>query len=54
MGGEWERTEEFNRGSSGNQGSFSFDGSVTGVAFADYLNRQAGEPDAERARTSAW
>jgi hypothetical protein len=37
LGGEWERTEEFNRGSSGNQGSFSFDGSVTGVAFSDFL-----------------
>ncbi len=37
FGGEWERTEEFNRGSSGNQGSFSFDGSVTGVSFADFL-----------------
>jgi hypothetical protein len=37
IGGEFERTEEFNRGSSGNEGSFSFDGSVTGVAFADYL-----------------
>ncbi len=37
VGGEWERTEEFNRGSSGNQGSFSFDGSVTGVSFADFL-----------------
>lgn len=36
-GGEWERTEEFNRGSSGNEGSFSFDGSVTGVSFADFL-----------------
>jgi Carboxypeptidase regulatory-like domain/TonB-dependent Receptor Plug Domain len=37
IGGEWERTEEFNRGSSGNEGSFSFDGSVTGVSFADFL-----------------
>ena len=37
IGGEWERTEEINRGSSGNQGTFSFDGSATGVAFADYL-----------------
>jgi hypothetical protein len=37
LGGEWERTEEFNRGSSGNEGSFSFDGSVTGVAFSDFL-----------------
>jgi len=37
IGGEWERTEEFNRGSSGNQGSFSFDGSATGVSFADFL-----------------
>jgi hypothetical protein len=37
IGGEWERTEMFNRGSSGNQGTFSFDGSQTGVAFADFL-----------------
>ena len=37
VGGEWERTEMFNRGSSGNQGTFSFDGSQTGVAFADFL-----------------
>ncbi|HUS07104.1 MAG TPA: carboxypeptidase regulatory-like domain-containing protein, partial [Bryobacteraceae bacterium] len=37
LGGEWERTEMFNRGSSGNQGTFAFDGSVTGVAFADFL-----------------
>ena len=37
VGGEWERTEMFNRGSSGNQGTFAFDGSQTGVAFADFL-----------------
>ncbi|HUS04843.1 MAG TPA: TonB-dependent receptor, partial [Bryobacteraceae bacterium] len=37
LGGEWERTEMFNRGSSGNQGTFAFDGSATGVAFADFL-----------------
>jgi hypothetical protein len=37
VGGEWERTEMVNRGSSGNQGTFSFDGSATGVAFADFL-----------------
>jgi hypothetical protein len=37
IGGEWERTEMFNRGSSGNQGTFAFDGSQTGVSFADFL-----------------
>ena len=37
VGGEWERTEMINRGSSGNQGTFAFDGSQTGVAFADFL-----------------
>ena len=37
FGGEWERTEMVNRGSSGNQGAFAFDGSVSGVAFADFL-----------------
>jgi hypothetical protein len=37
VGGEWERTEMFNRGSSGNNGTFSFDGSATTVSFADFL-----------------
>ena len=37
FGGEWERTEQFNRGSSANQGTFAFDGSVTRNAFADFL-----------------
>ncbi len=37
FGGEFERTEQFNRGSSANQGTFSFDASVTRVAFADFL-----------------
>jgi hypothetical protein len=37
FGGEWERTEELNRGSSGNEGSFSFSGYATTNAWADYL-----------------
>ena len=37
MGGEWERTEMFNRGSSANQGTFTFDGSVSRNAWADFL-----------------
>jgi hypothetical protein len=37
FGGEFERTEMFNRGSSANQGTFSFDASVTRNAFADFL-----------------
>ena len=37
IGGEFERTEMFNRGSSANQGTFSFDASVTRIAFADFL-----------------
>jgi hypothetical protein len=37
FGGEFERTEQFNRGSSANQGTFAFDASVTRNAFADFL-----------------
>lgn len=37
FGGEFERTEQFNRGSSANQGTFSFDASVTRGAFSDFL-----------------
>jgi hypothetical protein len=37
FGGEWERTEEFNRGSSSNQGVFTFSGYASGNAWADYL-----------------
>jgi hypothetical protein len=37
VGGEFERTDMFNRGSSANQGVFSFDGSATKNAFADFL-----------------
>jgi hypothetical protein len=37
FGGEFERTEMFNRGSSANQGTFNFDASVTRNAFADFL-----------------
>jgi Carboxypeptidase regulatory-like domain len=37
LGGEFEITHMFNRGSSANQGVFSFDGSATGNAFADFL-----------------
>ena len=37
FGGEFERTEQFNRGSSANQGTFTFDASVTRNAFADFL-----------------
>lgn len=37
IGGEFERTDMFNRGSSANQGVFSFDASVTRNAFADFL-----------------
>ena len=36
-GGEFEWTQMFNRGSSANQGIFSFDGHATGDAFADFL-----------------
>jgi len=37
VGGEFEWTQMFNRGSSANQGVFSFDGYATGNAFADFL-----------------
>jgi hypothetical protein len=37
FGGEFELTQMFNRGSSANQGVFSFDGYATGNAFADFL-----------------
>lgn len=37
LGGEFEWTQMFNRGSSANQGVFSFDGHATGNAFADFL-----------------
>ena len=37
LGGEFEITHMFNRGSSANQGVFSFDGSTTRNAFADFL-----------------
>lgn len=37
VGGEGERLELYNFGSSGNNGSFTFDGSQTGNAFADFL-----------------
>jgi hypothetical protein len=37
VGGEFEVTQMFNRGSSANQGVFSFDGYATGNAFADFL-----------------
>ena len=37
FGGEFERTEYFGRGSSANQGTFAFDGSITHNAFADFL-----------------
>ena len=37
FGGEIERLELYNFGSSGNNGTFSFDGSQTGNAFADFL-----------------
>jgi hypothetical protein len=37
FGGEFEVTHMFNRGSSANQGVFSFDGYATGNAFADFL-----------------
>ncbi len=37
VGGEWERTEELNRGSSGNEGSFTFSGYASGNTWADYL-----------------
>ncbi|MEO6910864.1 MAG: carboxypeptidase regulatory-like domain-containing protein, partial [Edaphobacter sp.] len=37
IGGEIERLELYNFGSSGNNGSFAFDGSQTGNAFADFL-----------------
>ena len=37
VGGEFERLELYNFGSSGNNGEFTFDGSQTGNAFADFL-----------------
>ncbi len=37
FGGEWERTEEFNRGSSSNEGVFAFTGYATTNPWADYL-----------------
>lgn len=37
IGGELERQELYNFGSSGNNGSFTFNGSQTGNAFADFL-----------------
>ncbi len=37
VGGEFEITHMFNRGSSANQGVFSFDGHATGNAFGDFL-----------------
>jgi hypothetical protein len=43
FGGEWERTEEFNRGSSSNQGVFTFNGYASTNAWADYL---LGKPSA--------
>jgi hypothetical protein len=43
FGGEWERTEEFNRGSSSNQGVFTFNGYASTNAWTDYL---LGKPSA--------
>ncbi len=37
IGGEMERLELYNFGSSGNNGTFTFDGTQTGNAFADFL-----------------
>lgn len=37
VGGEFERLELYNYGSSGNNGNFTFDGTQTGNAFADFL-----------------
>ena len=37
VGGEFSRNEYFGRGNSANQGTFTFDGSITKNAFADYL-----------------
>lgn len=37
LGGEFARNEYFGRGSSANQGTFSFDGSITRNAWADFL-----------------
>jgi len=37
IGGEIERLELYNFGSSGNNGTFTFDGSQTGNSFADFL-----------------
>lgn len=37
IGGEIERLELYNFGSSGNNGTFTFDGTQTGNAFADFL-----------------
>ena len=36
-GGEFARNEYFGRGSSANQGTFAFDGTITRVAWADFL-----------------
>jgi len=37
FGGEFSRNEYFGRGSSANQGTFTFDGTITRVAWADFL-----------------
>ncbi|HEY2014892.1 MAG TPA: TonB-dependent receptor, partial [Bryobacteraceae bacterium] len=37
VGGEFSRNEYFGRGNSANQGTFTFDGTITKNAFADYL-----------------
>ena len=37
FGGEFARNEYLGRGSSANQGTFAFDGSITRVAWADFL-----------------
>ena len=44
FGGEFARNEYFGRGSSANQGTFTFDGSITRVAWADFPAGQAGQP----------
>jgi len=59
IGGEWERLELYNFGSSGNNGSFSFDGSQTGNAFADFLIGKAvsmsqASPYQRNAKTWDW
>ena len=43
FGGEFARNEYLGRGSSANQGTFAFDGSITRIAWADFLlgSRQA-------------